>query len=113
MPGRLRRVLAVQDEQASVPGGQPEDHLASEGRVGRDDRAGQAAPPAGREVDHLVRAPVAHEGTDRAERLYLVRFRPLRVVAAQQQRRDERAAVGARAEHVDAVRVTEDQPTRR
>ncbi len=74
---------------------------------------GQAAPAAGREVDHLVRALVADEGADRAERLYLVRFRPLGVLAAQQQRRDERAAVGARANDVDVVRVTEDQPTRR
>jgi hypothetical protein len=82
VPRGFRRVLAIQDQQPSVPGGQPEDHVAREGRVGRDDRPDQAAPAAGREVDHLVRALVADEGADRAERLYLVRLRPLGVLAA-------------------------------
>ena len=46
-------VLAVQHEEAAVPGRQAEDDVPGEGDVSRDDRAGQAAPAAGREIDHL------------------------------------------------------------
>ena len=53
VPGGLGCVLAVQHEEPAVPGRQAEDHVAGEGDVGRDDRAGQAAPAARRELDHL------------------------------------------------------------
>jgi hypothetical protein len=52
--GGLGAILAVQDEEPAVPGRQAEDHVAGEGGVRGDDRAGQAAPAAGRELDHLA-----------------------------------------------------------
>ena len=54
-----------------------------------------------------LRAAVAEHRADRAERLDLVRLGPVGVVAAQQHRRQERAALGVGADDVDLVRVAE------
>ena len=57
-------------------------------------------------------ASVADDRAHRAERLHLVRLGPVRVVAPQQQRGDERAPLGVGADHVDLVRVAVDDPAR-
>ena len=88
-------------------GATPEHDLAGELRVGRDDRAGQAALPARRELDHVLGVAVRHQRADRPERLDLVRLGALGVVGAQQHRRHERAALGVGADHLDLVGVAE------
>ena len=81
-------VLAVQDEQPAVPGRQAEHHVAGEGGVGGDDRADQAAPAAGRELDHLRRCPgsrmIVLTGPNASTSCGSA---PVRVVGPQQQRR--------------------------
>ena len=96
-----------------MPGRQAEDHVSGEGNVGRDDRAGQAAPAARRELDHLRGVVVADDRADRAERLYLMRLRAIGVVGLQQQRPHERAAFGAGPDDVHVVRVAGHDPARR
>ena len=108
--GRLGRVVPVEHQDPAVPGRQPGHHVAGERRVGGDHRPGQAPPAARRELDHVGGVAVADDRAHRAERLHLVRLGPGGVVAAQQQRGDERAPLGVGADHLHPVRVTEDQP---
>ena len=96
-----------------MPGRQAEDHVAGEGDVGGDDRAGQAAPAARREIDHLGGVLVADDRADRAERLHLMGLRAVGVVGLQQQRPHERAAFGAGPDDVHVVRVAGHDAARR
>ena len=107
--GRLLRVAGVEHQQPAVPGRDAEHDLARERRIGGDDRAREAALPAGGELDHLLGGGVGEHGGDRAERLHLVRLGPLRV-ADQQDRGDERAALGVGVDQVDLLRVAEHDP---
>ena len=101
--------LVVEDQQPAVPRRDAEHHLAGERRVGGDDRAGQAALAACGQLDHLLGVGVRHQRGHRAERLDLVRLGALRV-GDQQDRRDERAALGVGADDLDLLRVAEHDP---
>ena len=103
--GGLGGGVVVEDEEAAVPGGGAEDHLAGEVRVLGDDRAGQAALAEGGQLDDVLRAGVADQRADRAERLDLVQLGAAGVVLRlEQDRGDERAAFGVGAGHVDPGR---------
>ena len=101
-------VLGVQHEQPAVPGRDAEHHLAGEVGVAGHHRPREAAVAARGELDHLLGRGVRQQRGHRPERLHLVRLGPVRVVGAQQHRRDERAALGVRVDDLDALRVAED-----
>ena len=105
--GGLRGVVAVEHQDPAVPRREAEHDRARDVGVVGDDRADQAAAAAGGEGDRLVEAVVRDHGADRAERLDVVRLAGP-VGGAQQQRRQERAALGVGVDDVDPVGVAED-----
>ena len=108
MAGRLLRAVAVQEQQSAVVARGAQHHLAREVVVVRDDRADQAALAAGGERDDVVDRVVGHHGGYRPEGLDLVDHAGLlRLVAQQQQRRQERAGLGIGALDLDLLRIAE------
>src|SRR5205823_4111422 len=64
-----------------------------------------------RQPDYVLEVPIRHQGGDRSEGLDVVNvFRPPGIVRAEQQRRDEGAALRPLADRVDRLQVAKHQP---
>ena len=108
---RLAGVVAVEDEDPSVPRGETEGDLSRDGRVVGDERADQAAPAPSGECDRLVEVPVGEDGRDRAEGLDVVRLGGA-TLGHEQDRSHERTLLGIGVDDLHGVRVAEDDPGR-
>ena len=94
----LHRRLAVQHQDAAVPGGHGRHHARGRGRLARDERGHQAAAAARGQGHGLVHLVVGHQRAHRAEGLDVVHGGVgVRVGAAQQRGREEGPALHALA----------------
>ena len=94
MAGGFRRTIAIDDQQASMPGGRIEDNLFRLRVITGKHRTHQAAPAFLCQQDGLVNIPVRHDRTDRAKRLDCMGFGGSQgLVAIQQGRGEERAFI--------------------
>src|SRR3954465_1114935 len=104
--GRLLAAVAVGEQQPAVVAGHAERQLAREPVVVGEDRADQAAAAALGQLDRLLRRVVRHQRADRPEGLDLVDLRcAARLVAAQQDRVEERALLGIGPHALDPVQA--------
>ena len=108
-PVEFLAAVAVGEQQAAVMGGHAQGDLAGEAVVVGEDRAHEAALAALGELDRLGGAVVGHQRADRAEGLDLVDAGVVQgLVAAQQDRAEEGAALRVGADGLDPLQAAGD-----
>ena len=101
---------SFEDQQPAVPRRDAEHDLAGERRVGGDDRADQAALPARGQLDRPARCVAYGITVDTGPNASTSCGSARSGSATQQDRREERAALGVGVDDLDLLRVAEHDP---